>query len=89
MILKEEIKKSIMRTFEHLVEGYLEDCESRADFADYGDTSVVSGYWFSDYDFKSAKENACYEIKSNFEDYNSWISDGDFKDEKDYQEAKR
>lgn len=88
-MLTKDLKKSIRQTYEYLINKYLEDCEGTQEFADYGDTSVASSYWFSDYDFKSAKENAHYEIKTNFEDYNNWIFEDDFEDEKDYQAAKQ
>lgn len=88
MIISEETRLAIQKTYQFLLDQYLQECEPEIDYAPYGNGYVQSSYDYIDEDIDWAKEKVCHEIKKDFEDYNNWICEDEFPEPSKYEEAK-
>lgn len=89
MELLKATKIEIEKTYNFLLDQYLQECEPEVDFAPYGNGYVQSGYEYLDQDICWAKEKVCEEIERDFEAYNNWIFEDVFESEEEYEKAKK
>ena len=89
MKISTETKLEIQKTYEFLLDQYLQECEPEVDFAPYGNGYVQSGYEYLDCDVSWARQKVCDEIEKDFEDYNNWIFEDAFNSEEEYKQAKK